>query len=121
MILAMIIKKYENFHIPYKKHFIFLVLLFICGYLGVYLAREFWPFFLIRNSHIISYFVIFTFSYFCLIFTLVYYKIYHVSCPICHSKTITTRSRKEVRDYYSAYCSQCDVLWNLGLSNTSDL
>jgi hypothetical protein len=113
----MIIKKYENFGMPYQKHFIFMVLLMICGYLGVYIAKNYWPFFLIHNSFIISYFVIFTFSYLCVIFALAFYKIYHISCPICHSKTITESSRKEVRDIYSAYCSQCDVLWNLGIGS----
>jgi len=108
----MLVKKHENFAIP-KKHFIFLGLLLIGSQLGVYLADEF----LMHNSHLIGYIVIFILGYGCLVFAMTFYKLYHVPCPICLGKTITKNSRKETPDSWSAYCSKCDVLWDLGIGN----
>lgn len=96
-----------------KKHFIFLGLILIITQLGVYLADEF----LTRNSYLISYIVTVIFAYGCWIFAMAFYRLYHVRCPICLSKTITKSSRKEMPDSWSAYCSSCDVLGDLGIGN----
>lgn len=113
VIVAMIIKKYDNFEMRCKKHFIFLGLLLICSQLGVYLASDF----LMRNSYLIRYIVIFILAYGCLVFAMAFYRLYNVRCPICLGKTITKNSRKETPYCYSAYCSKCDVLWDLGVVN----
>lgn len=108
----MLVKKHENFAIP-KKHFIFLGLLLIGSQLGVYLADEF----LMRNSYLIRYIVISILGYGCLVFAITFYKLYNVQCPTCLGKTITKSSRKETPDSWSAYCSQCNVIWDLGIGN----
>lgn len=109
----MIIKKYENFEMPFKKHFIFLGLLLICSQMAAYLASEF----LTRNSYLIRYIVTFLLAYGSLVFAMTFYKLYHVRCPICLGKTITKKSRNETPDRYSAHCSKCDVLWDLGIGS----
>lgn len=108
----MLVKKHEKFSIP-KKHFIFLGLLLIGTQLGVYLADEY----LKRNSYLIGYIVGFMLAYGFLVFAMTFYKLYHVPCPICLGKTITKSSRKETPDIWSAYCSKCDVLWDLGVGS----
>lgn len=106
------VEKHENFVLP-KRHYIFLGLLLIGSQLAAYLANDF----LMHNSHLIQYFVIFTLGYGGLVFAMTFYKLYHVPCPICHEKTITKSSRKETPDSWSAYCSKCDVIWDLGIGS----
>uniref|UniRef100_UPI00402BF06B hypothetical protein n=1 Tax=Methylomonas sp. PHL2-19 TaxID=3438878 RepID=UPI00402BF06B len=106
------VKKHETFTIP-KKPFICLGLLLIGSQAGVYLAEDF----LMKNNHLIGYIVIFILGYGCLVFAMIFYKLYHVTCPSCLGKTITKNSRKEVPDSWSAYCRKCNVLWDLGIAN----
>lgn len=108
----MLVKKHESFSIP-KGHFIFLGLLLIGSQLGVYVAGEF----LTNNSYLIRYIVTFILGYGFLVFAMTFYRLYHVICPICLGKTITKSSRKETPDSWSAYCTKCNVLWDLGIGN----
>jgi hypothetical protein len=108
----MLVKKHENFDIP-KKHFIFLGLLLIGSQPVAYLVDEY----LMHNSHLIGFIVIFILGYGCLVFAMTFYRLYHVPCPICLGKTITKSSRKETPNSWSAFCEKCDLLWDLGIGN----
>jgi quinol-cytochrome oxidoreductase complex cytochrome b subunit len=46
-------------------------------------------------------------------FTFGFIFLYNVKCPSCGQKTKTIKNRKI--DMWQAYCSKCDVTWNLGL------
>jgi hypothetical protein len=46
--------------------------------------------------------------------------VYAAQCPDCTSKLSVKRKRPELPDGYSGLCSQCDVLWDLEMSNDAD-
>ena len=45
-------------------------------------------------------------------------KIYKVSCHACGGKTRTIKNTEA--DVWQAYCSNCDILWNLGIGTNTD-
>ena len=55
------------------------------------------------------------------LFAKIWYLLKHVECPDCQAKTITKSSTDGLPDKHSAYCEHCDILWDLGIGNsTSD-
>lgn len=54
-------------------------------------------------------------------FARIWYLLKYVECPDCRSKTVTKSSFEALPDNHSAYCKHCDILWDLGIGNsTSD-
>ena len=54
-------------------------------------------------------------------FVRIWYLLKYVDCPDCKAKTETKNSVEALPDHYSAYCKHCDILWDLGIGNsTSD-
>jgi hypothetical protein len=54
-------------------------------------------------------------------FARVWYLLKYVECPNCRTKTVTKSSVEAFPDHHSAYCKHCDIIWDLGVGNsTSD-
>jgi hypothetical protein len=48
-------------------------------------------------------------------FMTVWRSLTYLSCPICQVKTTTSSTHSELPDQYTAYCKQCNILWDLGI------
>jgi hypothetical protein len=62
------------------------------------------------------------FCFFIIVFVFVqnYVSLYRVACLRCKGKTKVKKKTKELPNTYSAYCKNCDVLWDLGLDNDAE-
>lgn len=86
---------------------------FIMGlaiYVGNHGGKSYTPFFL----GLLFFGFIFFFGY-------TWYRMHAVACPECKGKTQTASYRHELSTGWSAYCAQCDILWDIGLGNDNTL
>lgn len=42
----------------------------------------------------------------------------YVQCPQCGHSTMTKDRCEALPDSHSAYCKQCEILWDLGIGNS---
>ena len=103
----------------FRKHLFIYGAMILLGNISVFAINKWWPILLTPSAKnmVLIICVPLVLVYGFAIFILQTYRLYNVKCPVCNSKTKTKDYRKILPNKYSAFCKQCNILWDLGVNS----